>query len=445
MKPPDKESIKCIKLNYVGISLLWFSTGQSPTRRNTVSAVGKSPPPGFHSWLKAKNLSVVNNADPGIPSIQNISSALATVTASPSASATVPSEGKTPAEKTRIQVDLTRDDTPVASDKETVEVGEAGIEINGLVALSPHFESKMKPVDGYVPLSVFNTMWLKQELMKYSLRNKKDKKEDEKYTGLAIPDEWKMSFGEWVTAFDLFVTYLRHYKHNDLADKFLIHRENVLAIKRERVSWIMAFRYDQAIRTTVMTFRNRDGKLANPAVRDENQEREARNETERLGDLLPRWAEINPYSDGQPKSHINPISGEVMNYNNHNNYTMATSSGNGFHPTHHSKPNARSWQHANQHSNQPVYDGPGSSSYHNYEDRRNFGRNVRGRGRGSGWVLHGCDGRDGRDDRGGGGRENDYYDNRRGEGSNSWRREDRREDRKGDTNGPKYGSGGKAK
>ncbi|EGG09873.1 uncharacterized protein MELLADRAFT_95365 [Melampsora larici-populina 98AG31] len=358
---------------------------QSPTRRNTVSDVGESPPRGFHLWLKAKGLTVVNNATPAITSIQNVSSALANTTTplsqiSAAATPAVPSRVRTPADKTRIQVDLTKDDTPSTSDKVTVEVGKAGIGVNGLVALSPHFESKMKPMDGYIPLSVFNTMWLKQELMKYSLRNKKDKKDDEKYTGLAIPDEWKMSFGEWVTAFDLFLAYLRHYNHN--------------------------------------------------------------------GDLLPRWAEINPYSDGQPKSHINPISGEVMNYNSYNTYNVTTPSGNGLHATHHGKPNARSWQHANQHSNHPVYDGPGSSSYAHYEDRRNSGRNVRGRGRGGGWVSHGRDGRDGRDgrkDRNGGSRDNDLHDNCRGEGGNSWRRDNRRDDRKGDTNGPKYGGSGKAK
>lgn len=353
---------------------------------------------------------------------------------------TVQPRDKAPAEKTRIQVDLTKDDTTTTVEKrieKSVEVGEEGIAVNGLVALSPYFEAKMKPVDGYVPLSVFNTLWLKQDLARYSLRNKSKKKDDEdKYSGLNIPDEWKMSFGEWVTAFDLFVAYLRHYNHNDLADKFLIHRANVLAIKAERVSWIMALRYDQAIRLTVMTFRNPDGRLANPAVRDESREREARNETERLGDLLPRYAKINPYAEGQPKSHINPISGEPYNFNSHQSYTV--SSGNMNVTTQHGKPNARSWNWANQ----QIYDGPGSPSYNSYDDQRNTGWNVRGRGgRGGGWVPHSGGGRDGRDFDRSNGRVNDYGDNRRGEGSGSWRRENR----KGEPTGPKFGGGGKAK
>ncbi|EGF97458.1 uncharacterized protein MELLADRAFT_85340 [Melampsora larici-populina 98AG31] len=418
----------------------------SPARRNTTNAIGVSPPRGFHSWLMANGLSVVNSSEPSGRVIQNTSSALAKNATANQGASSLPNTAAQPIDKTligrnRVQVDLTKDDVPVAAEKKKVEVGDAGIEVNGLIALSPYFETKMKPVDGYVPLSIFNTMWLKQDLIRYSSRNKKEKKDDEKYTGLPIPDEWKMSFGEWVTAFDLFISYLRHYGHTDLADWFLIHRENVLAIKRERVSWIMAFRYDQSIRTTVMTFRNADGKLANPAIRDETREREAWNETEHLGDLLPRYAEINPYLDGQPKSHINPISGEVNSYGHQHSYS--SSNGHLTHSNHHGKPNTRSWAH----SNQPVYDGPGSSGYVNYDDRRNSGRNVRGRGRGGGWTSHGSgnrDNRDGRDADRSNGCDNDYYDSRRGDGSGSWRRDERRDERRGEGNGPKFGGNAKA-
>lgn len=174
-----------------------------------------------------------------------------------------------------------------------------------------------------------------------------------------------MTFGEWVTAFDLFVAYLRYYGHGGVADKFVIHKENVFAIRAERMSWPMAFRYDQAVRTSIMTFQNPDGKLANPAIRDETIERDARLETERLGDFHPRFADENPYAEGRCKAHINPL-------------------------THYSKPNARSWAFANQ----PTYDGPSGSDFQNYDDRRGGGRNVRGRGRGGNWNNNGGGGYD---------------------------------------------------
>ncbi|EGG08867.1 uncharacterized protein MELLADRAFT_84462 [Melampsora larici-populina 98AG31] len=405
------------------------TTKHSPAQRATVTAVGESPPRGFHSWLRSRGLTAVNSSGPAVPSAQNITTMLAkktpVVPSAPSNSVGKVKD-KSTADKVWIQVDSTKDkdDKPVTADKKTVKVSDAGIEVNDLVALSPYFESKIKPVNGYVSLAVFNSMWLKQDLICYSLRSKTMKKGDEdKYTGLPIPDKWKLSFGEWVTAFNLFVAYLRHYKHNDLANKFLIHCENVLAIKRERVSWIMAFCYNQAIQTTVMTFRNSDGKLANPAVRDESREREAQNETERLGEMIPCYAEINPYSDGQPKAHINPITGEINNYHNQSTYTGGNT--NGIQPL------------------TTVNQMPGPGLTQTNTHLRSNGRNVRGRGRGGGWFSQGNGGCDNRDnDRG---RDNDYYDNCQAEGSGSWRRDKRRDDCKGDPSGPKYGGNGKAK
>lgn len=188
-----------------------------------------------------------------------------------------------------------------------------------------------------------------------------------------------------------------------------------MAIRRERVSWIMAFRYDQAVRTSVMTFRNSNGKLANPAIRDEKIEREARNETERLGDFQPRFADINPYSEGHPKLNINPITGDINPIRHQNSYTVPSSTFN--HSTQYAKPNALSWAYANTQTHQPFYDGPGSSGYQSYEDRRGGGRNVRGRGRGGGWTSGGGNGRD--FDRTSGNRDNDQFENRRSEGSGS--------------------------
>lgn len=417
---------------------------RSPTRRNTVTEVGESPPRGFHSWLQAKGLTVVNNPNPSTPALHGLVNALAnkaTVPNQPVPSSNtlsnLPKE-KTVVKKVAKQVDLTKDDDePVSAEKKKVEVGDAGIEADGLVALLPYFDAKMKPFEGYIPLSIFNTQWLRLALVRQSQKmTKKKDSEDDRYNGLPMPDEWKMEFGEWISAFDLFLSYIRYYGHGDLADRFVTHRENVLAIKRERVSWIMAFRYDQAIRCSVMTFKNTDGKIANPAIRDETKEREARNETERLGDFQPRFQDINPYADGQLKANINPITGDYNPFGAQKHYTVANASGN--HATHYGKPNARSWSHSNQ---QPSFEGSGGasygSSYQNWDDRRSDGCQVRGRGRGGGYT---------RDvDRYGGGRDGDRFPNRRGEGSGSWRQDERRDDRRGEVNGPKYGGGGKAK
>ncbi|EGG01386.1 uncharacterized protein MELLADRAFT_92116 [Melampsora larici-populina 98AG31] len=230
-------------------------------------------------------------------------------------------------------------------------------------------------------------------------------------------------------SFDLYVVYLCHYDHGDLANKFMIHKENVFAIQRQRLSWPMAFRYDLAIRVPVLTFRNADGTLANPAVRDETKERDALLDSERLQDFRREFSDVNPYANGQVKQNVNPISGE--HYKNQSATYSYNSNGLPNHQRYENtsgKPNARSWAYAN---GQPTYDGPGSNGYNTWEDRGGSGHNrsSRGRGRSGHWQ--------------------DYSNNVRdySEGSGLWRR-DRREDRCGDerdVNNPRNSGSGKAK
>ncbi|EGG12211.1 uncharacterized protein MELLADRAFT_89328 [Melampsora larici-populina 98AG31] len=434
---------------------------RSPNRRATVTAVGESPPKGFQSWLLANGLTVVNDSNANSSNRQGVTSAITQSLASAvtgqhqsaplssSSLSTGPAPVNTVAPAKKKVWDLTKDDDDSVKDttdsatKKKAEVGEAGIQTHGLVALSRYWDDKMRPMDGYVPLSIFNPIWLRQDLLRVKPKAKGDK-EETRYSGLHVPDEWKMTFGEWVTAFDVFVSYLCYYDHGKLADMFLIHKANVLAIKAERLCWPMAFCYDQAVRTTVMTIRNEDGKLANPAVRDETLERNARLDSERMNDFQPRFCDINPYADFECKSNINPISGELLPGSVIQNGTIMNSHMN--HSTHPGKPNTRSWAFANQsqpfthhpaqYGSQPVYDGPGSSGYLHYEDRQGGGRNVRGRGRGGSWNNHSGGGRD------------DCYDSQRGDGGRSWRKDDRQEDRRGgnrEVTGPKYGGGNKAK
>lgn len=277
-------------------------------------------------------------------------------------------------------VDLTADDPSEANDKPTaiatIRFSNQGIEAHGLVALPKYFAAKMTTLDAYIPLSVFNTQWLRQDLLQQSLRKRsvKEKLEDT-YIGLTVPLEWKMTFGEWVVAFDLFITYLEYYKWGELATKFRGHKENVFAVKRENSNWPVAFRYDLAVRMAVMTFRLPDGSVANPSIRDARIKQEAIRETERLKDFLPAFKEVNPYADGEVKAFIDPITG--------------IDSRNGHPPTNHTfhKPSVRSQAFSQQNSfnNLPVYEGPGGSSSNMWEDRRSDNYNNRFRNRRGSW------------------------------------------------------------
>ncbi|EGF97211.1 uncharacterized protein MELLADRAFT_87254 [Melampsora larici-populina 98AG31] len=422
---------------------------RSPTQRATATAVGDSPPSGFHSWLVARGLTVVNNPNAEIPALQGLTSAInaqnarnpttpiGTVPAvQPAAPATRTNAGPRP--KPPKQFDLTKDSddeldkAATSKEKKKPVVGEKGIETVGLTKLSKYFDDKMKSLEGYVPLSIFNPLWLQQDLLKQSAARSKTVKEklEDNYNGLTVPDEWRMSFGEWVMSFDLYVAYLRHYNHGDLANKFMIHKENVFAIQQQRLSWPMAFQYDLAIRVSVLTFRNADGTLANPVIRDETKERDALLDTERLQDFRREFSDVNPYANGQCKQHVNPISGE--SYKNHSStYTYNTNSlvNHSRNENTGSKPNAQSWAYAN---GQPAYDGPGSNGYNTWEDRGGSGHNRNGRGRGRSGHCR-CNA--------------DRLDSRRGEGSGAWRKNDRRDDRRGDErkfNNPRNGGNGKA-
>lgn len=148
----------------------------------------------------------------------------------------------------------------------------------------------------------------------------------------------------------------------------------MFAIKRENSNWPVAFRYDLAVQTAVMTFRLPDGSVANPALRDSRLEREAVRETERMKDFLPAFKELNPYADGEIKAFVDPISG-IDNRVSHS-ATHAYSK-----PT----PRSQSFSQQGNFSGSPVYNGPGGSGSNTWSDRRPEFRNHTQRGRRGSW------------------------------------------------------------
>ncbi|EGF98272.1 uncharacterized protein MELLADRAFT_113685 [Melampsora larici-populina 98AG31] len=73
--------------------------------------------------------------------------------------------------------DLTADEESTPADKteestSTIKFSDKGIEAHGLVALSKYFASKMTTLDAYIPVSVFNPQWLRQDLLQQTIRPK---------------------------------------------------------------------------------------------------------------------------------------------------------------------------------------------------------------------------------------------------------------------------------
>lgn len=416
--------------------------------------------PGFsrdkvQAWLSSQGLSITQANSPGqprppyhqppfpefthrrtakTPDVPSINPILT----QPAAGSTNPGAAK---KKSVDFVELTRDESVAAGEVEVpnggVEFSECGINTKGLVQLSKYFQTRLKEFDTYIPLTVFNPAWLRQDLLQQSLRRRSTKEKlDDTYIGLTVPLEWKMTFGEWVVAFDLFCEYLDYYKFEAVATKFRMHKVNVLTIKRENSNWPVAFRYDLAVRTTVMSLRNDDGKVANPSIRNELLEQQAIRDTTRFNDFGPENAEINPYVDGGPKANINPLTGEDRRYNSTNNSQFAnhhqgTSNAYG-------KPNARLYAFANQ----LVYEGPGGSASNTWEDRGSGDRNTRFRqGRGGSNGNHGRSPPRRRSDQP---EDTERTDSRRNVYSDSWKRDDRNDDRRGEGQGG-YGGRGRAK
>lgn len=171
-----------------------------------MSGVGVSPPKGFNSWLTANGLSLVSNPNATASAAHSVSTILGILPTRPpllapppvSAPAIRASAPAVPVRPTKkpvepvirevICLDGTGQSDKVAtippveanSAKTTTvpEVSDEGIENTGIVALSKHWEDKIKPLDGYLPLSIMNINWLKMDFLKNSQRPKTFKDKD---------------------------------------------------------------------------------------------------------------------------------------------------------------------------------------------------------------------------------------------------------------------------
>ncbi|KAH9810832.1 hypothetical protein DFH28DRAFT_901946 [Melampsora americana] len=183
--------------------------------------------------------------------------------------------------------------------------------VNDLVSLSPYWSSAMKDLSRYIPLSIFDPAWLRQDLNLTSNKSSRAKSRDAdaiSYNGSPVPSEWRTSVAQWHRQKDLFLEHLLHYKHTEVIDSMKEHFRNVLEIQKENDGcWVMAFRYDIEMRQTYLTFRVGDEEaMADIGVRNRKIEKRAERQTVmRRDDLFLD----NPYAIGQRKQYIDPIDG----------------------------------------------------------------------------------------------------------------------------------------
>ncbi|KAH9808483.1 hypothetical protein DFH28DRAFT_1087684 [Melampsora americana] len=195
--------------------------------------------------------------------------------------------------------------------KKRVKIEKGKVLTGGLVALPKYWDTVMKDLNRYIPLSIFEPTWLRQDMSLVSNKSSRARTRDADaatYNGSPIPSEWRTTAAQWHSQKELFIAYLEWYKQDDVAASMKEHFANVLEIQKENDGcWVFAFRYDIEMRQTYMTFKvgeNED--MADIGVRNPKIERKAERDTLRHNDDVYL---DNPYAFGMVKCHIDPIDG----------------------------------------------------------------------------------------------------------------------------------------
>ncbi|EGF97485.1 uncharacterized protein MELLADRAFT_69965 [Melampsora larici-populina 98AG31] len=157
-----------------------------------------------------------------------------------------------------------------------IEFADGKVPSHHMTQLTVFCDNRIRKIKGYVPILMFNKAWLEAnrniEGRKSSKKKNKDDDEDsndEKYEGLSYPVELRLTYGDWVTCFNLFLDYLKDWFHFEkLVLKFEGHKRNVEKVKAENDdNWMVALRYDIMIRHQFWTTRVEGGKVSDPSVR----------------------------------------------------------------------------------------------------------------------------------------------------------------------------------
>ncbi|EGF97852.1 uncharacterized protein MELLADRAFT_84204 [Melampsora larici-populina 98AG31] len=128
----------------------------------------------------------------------------------------------------------------------------------GLTPLSPVLTHWLQTFKSYIPLTVFNRIFLLDDQQEWSRRKAPtEAKIDDGaaslrvYGGAPPPEELTMQFEEWIDGMGLFIKYVVAEGWTTLAERFKGHR-NVVMELREAYGWMIALRYCRRIRQGVM-------------------------------------------------------------------------------------------------------------------------------------------------------------------------------------------------
>lgn len=175
-----------------------------------------------------------------------------------------------------------------------------------LVPLNPVLCVWLRTMNGYIPITVFNTIWLKLEQQAWSNRETQSETKIlaggtkiRMYAGTAPTDELTIEYAEWLDCITLFIKYVLADGWITLAGWLEGHKAIVTDL-RESAGWMVALRYCQMVRQGVMS-EAIDKEIKNISV---TQERILNDAKELCEKLTKRASASNPYAPGGTCQHI---------------------------------------------------------------------------------------------------------------------------------------------
>ncbi|KAH9821634.1 hypothetical protein DFH28DRAFT_923133 [Melampsora americana] len=168
------------------------------------------------------------------------------------------------------------------------------------------FVSNKVPSHHMIQLTVFWNNRVHKRIDRKLTADEDEDSEEEENKGLKHPNELRLTYGDWVTTFNLMLDYVRDwYGYKTLAKNFQKHKEIVEAIKEENdENWMVALRYDIPVRRQIWTTRVEGGGVRDPSVR----QRKVKEKARRTMDKCNKWDfHDEPYAKGGPKQNNVPV------------------------------------------------------------------------------------------------------------------------------------------
>ncbi|EGF97844.1 uncharacterized protein MELLADRAFT_84192 [Melampsora larici-populina 98AG31] len=180
-----------------------------------------------------------------------------------------------------------------------------------LPSLSPVLSHYLRTFKAYVPLPVFDKLWLiRDQQAREGTEPPSESKLNKSglnlrmYGGDPPMEELTMQYKHWLDCFTLFSRYIQDAGWITLAENLKIHKEIVVEL-RETNGWMVALRYCKRVREGVMRT-DVGGEIVNVSEVQRTILEEVKQVCDNFGERALR---SNPYAPGGTKDHLDPESG----------------------------------------------------------------------------------------------------------------------------------------